>query len=110
MMIFITLLCPEYVTWVAFEQRQRACKYKEICKLGYKDWTIQQGFYVGMGGFQVALEGGSPKLPVDKGNGDILELNDGVRFTIRLDDLILLMKADLLPLPDITLHDLKRTQ
>jgi hypothetical protein len=105
--MLITLLCPEYVTWVAFEQRQRACKYKEICKLGYKDWTIQQGFYVDMGGFQVTLEGGSPKLQIDKGNGDILELNDGVRFTIRLDDLILLMKADLLPLPDITLHDLK---
>ncbi|KAI9769003.1 MAG: hypothetical protein M1839_003833 [Geoglossum umbratile] len=65
-----------------------------------------------MGGFQVTvegatLEGGSPKLQVGKGNGDILEFNDGIRFTIRLGDLILLMKAGLLPLPNISLHDLK---
>jgi hypothetical protein len=110
--MLITLLCPEYVTWVAFEQWQRACRYKEICKLGYKDWTIQQGFYIDMGGLQVtvegvALEGGGPKLQVGKKNGDILEFNDGACFTIRLDDFILLMKAGLLPLPNITLHDLK---
>lgn len=105
--MLITLLCPEYVTWIAFEQWQRARKYKDVCKLGHKDWTIQHGFYVDMGGFQVTLEGRSLELQVGNGNDDVLELDDGVRFIIRLDDLILLMKADLLPLPNIRIHDLE---
>jgi hypothetical protein len=105
--MLITLLYPEYVTWIAFEQWQRACKYKDVCKLGHKDWTIQHGFYVDMGGYQVTLEGRSPNLPVGKGNDDILELDNGVRFTIRLNDLILLVEADVLPLPDIRIHDLE---
>ena len=104
--MLITLLCPEYVAWIAFEQWQRACKYKDVCKMGHKDWTKQHGFYVDMGGFQVTLEGRSPNLPVGKENVDILELDNGVRFTIRLNDLILLMEADLLPLPNIRIHDL----
>ena len=102
-----TLLCPEYVTWIAFLQWQRARKYREVCMLGHKDWTMQHGFYVDMGGFQVTLEGASPGLQFGKGNGDILELDDGVRITIRLDDLILLMRADLLPLPNIHIRDLE---
>jgi hypothetical protein len=105
--MLITLLCPEYVTWIAFEQWQRACKYKDVCKLGHKDWSIQHGFYVEMGGFRVTLEGRNLELQVGKGNDDILELDDGVRFTIRLNHLILLMKADLLPLPNIRIHDLE---
>lgn len=105
--MLITLLCPEYVTWIAFEQWQRACKYKEVCKLGYKGWTMQQAFYVDMGGFQATLEGGSSLLRVDQGNSDVVEVNDRACFTIRLDDLIVLMKADILPLPNIPIHDLK---
>jgi len=102
----ITLLCPEYVAWVAFEQWQRARRYKELDELGFKDWTMQKGFYVDMGGLQIVLEGSISSLRRDKMNGDILELECGVCFTIRLDDLISLLKAGLLPIPDISKHDL----
>lgn len=104
--MFITLLCPEYVAWVAFLQWQQARKYREVCLLGHKDWTMQHGFYVEMGGFQVLVPGKSPGLQFGTGNGDVLELDDGVCFTIRLDNLILLMEADLLPIPDIHIYDL----
>ena len=103
----VTLLCPEYVAWIAFEQWQRARKYKEVYEMGHKDWTMQHGFYVDMGGLQVKLEGCSPYFLIGKENRDILKLDDGVRFTIRLDDLILLLKADLLSIPNICIHDLE---
>jgi len=105
--MLITLLCPEYVTWVAFLQWRQARKYREVCLLGHKDWTMQHGFYVEMGGFEVILEGTSPGLQFRRGDRDILELEDSVRFTIRLDNLILLMKAGLLPIPNIHIYDLE---
>lgn len=106
--MLITLLCPEYVTWMAFLQWQRARRYREVCMLGYKDWTMEHGFYVDMGGLQISLEGSCPGLQqFGKGDGYILEFDDSMRFTIRLDDLILLLKADLLPLPNIHIRDLK---
>ena len=76
-------------------------------KLGYNDWTMQHGFYVDMGCFQVELHGKGASLPTASENGDIIELEDGLRFTIRLENLILLMKADLLSAPDISTHDLE---
>jgi len=103
----ITLLCPEYVVWIAFEQWQRARRYREVQKLGYDDWTMQHGFYIDMGCFQVELKGKSASLPAGKENRDIIELEDGFRFTIRLEDLISLIKADLLSAPDINTHDLE---
>jgi hypothetical protein len=103
----ITLLCPVYVVCVAFEQWWRAYKHREMRKLGYNDWTMQHGFYVDMGCFQVELHGQGANLPTASKNGDIIELDDGLRFTIRLDNLILLTKADLLSAPDISTHDLE---
>jgi len=103
----ITLLCPEYVAWIAFEQWERARRYREVQKLGYDDWTMQHGFYIDMGCFQVELKGKSPSLPAGKENSDIIELEDGFRFTIRLEDLISLIKADVLSAPDINIHDLE---
>ena len=104
--MLVTLLCPEYVTWIAFEQWQRARKYKEVCKLGYKEWTLKHGFYVDMGGYQVLLKERCSKSRVGDGIHDISQLEDGSLFTIRLEDLILLLEADLLPLPNIHIHDL----
>ncbi|KAM3079545.1 hypothetical protein ACMFMG_005964 [Clarireedia jacksonii] len=103
----ITLLCPAYVICVAFEQWWRARKYREMRKIGYNDWTMQHGFYIDMGCFQVELHGKGADLPTTSENGDIIELDDGLRFTIRLENLILLMKADLLSAPDISTHDLE---
>jgi hypothetical protein len=105
--MFITLLCPEYVAWVAFGQWQQAWKYKEVCALGGKDWTIEHGFYVDMGGFQVVLEEMNPGIHFAQGNCDVLEIDGCLRLTVRLDDMILLMKADLLSVPNIHIHDLK---
>lgn len=103
----ITLLCPEYVTWIALEQWQRASRYKEVCQLGHPEWTMQQGFYVDMGGLQVVLPGDKPQLQTQKGNTNIVELEDEARYTIRLNDLIVLIKADVLTLPDMTIDELK---
>lgn len=103
----ITLLCPEYTVWIAFEQWRRAHRYQEVQKLGYGDWTMQHGFYIDMGCFQVELKGKSASLPAGKENSDIIELDDCFRFTIRLEDLISLMKADLLSAPDISTHELE---
>src|ERR1700749_2222933 len=89
----ITILCPVYVIGVAFEQWWRARKYREIRKLGYNDWTMQHGFYIDMGCFQVELHGKGTSLPTASENGDIIELEDSLLFTIRLENLILLMKA-----------------
>lgn len=105
--MLITLLCPEYVTWIAFAQWQRARRYKDICELGHNDWTMQHGFYVDMGGLQVDLEGSSPNHRFDKGNSNFQKLDNGVRYTIRLHDLVLLLKADVFPVPEIRLQDLK---
>ena len=103
----ITLLCPEYIVWIAFEQWRRARRYREVKKLGYDDWTMQHGFFIDMGGFQVELKGESASLRIGEDNSDIIQLEDGFRFTIRLEDLLILMKADLLSAPDISLHDLE---
>ncbi|KAJ9602518.1 hypothetical protein H2200_013061 [Cladophialophora chaetospira] len=103
--MFITLLCPEYVTWVAFEQWNRARKYKEVCRLGHKDWTMQQGFYVDMGGVELSLDEANARLPL--AISDEQHLEKGVRMTIRLEELITLMKADIVPLPTVTLQDLE---
>lgn len=105
-MVF-TLLCPEYLTWIAVDQWRRARKYKELCKLGYADWTMQHGFYVDMGGFKIKLEGESRRLEGYEKNDEIWESNNDLWITIRLDDLIVLLKADIIPLPNIQLHDLE---
>jgi hypothetical protein len=102
----ITLLCPAYVVCVAFEQWWRARKYREMQKLGCNDWTMQHGFYIDMGCFQVELHGKGARLPTASENGDIVELEDGLRFTIRLENLISLMKADLLSTPNVSTCDL----
>ena len=102
----ITLICPEYIVWIAFEQWCRARGYQEVQKLGYSDWTMRHGFYIDMGCFQVELKGKSASLPAGKENSDIIELDDCFRFTIRLEDLISLIKADLLSAPDISTHEL----
>lgn len=107
--MLITLLYPEYVAWITFSQWQRSRRYRDVCG----DWTMQHRFYVDMGGLQVQLEGPtSSSLRLgrfEKGIEDVqkLEEDENVRFTIRLHDLILLMKANVLPLPDIRLQDLK---
>lgn len=105
--MLITLLCPEYVTWIAFEQWQRARRHRDVCQLKNNDLTMQHGFYVNMGGLQVLLERQGADSQVAKVHHDIVELGNGMLFTIRLEDLILLLKADVLPLHDIQIHDLE---
>ena len=103
----VTLLCPEYIAWIAFEQWQRARGYRVVRELEHNDWTMQHGFYVDMGGFQIELEGKDYSLLAAlEPNSDVLELDDCVRFTIRLDDLISLLKAGVLATPRIYCYDL----
>jgi hypothetical protein len=103
----ITLLCPEYIAWIAFDQWQRARKYSEVQELGHNDWTMQHGFYVDMGCFEIDVEDCSDSLPGLEENLDIIKIDGGFRFTIRLEDLISLMRANLISAPDIGTNDLK---
>ncbi|KAF2838330.1 hypothetical protein M501DRAFT_872005 [Patellaria atrata CBS 101060] len=69
-------------------------------------WTIKHGFYVDMGGLKVVLAGRDVEI-FKKENTDIERCDDGVYLTIRLEDLIFLVEADLIPLPNIDIHDLE---
>jgi hypothetical protein len=95
------------MVWIAFEQWRRARRYREVQELGYDDWTMQHGFYIDMGCFQVGLKGKIASLQIGEQDNDITRLEDGFRFTIRLEDLLTLMKADLLSAPDICTLDLE---
>lgn len=103
--MLITLLCPEYVTWIALGQWQKARRYKEIFDMGDKSWTMQHAFYVDMGGLQLMLPN-SARFQVSP-SGTIIEPEKGIRYDIRHDDLILSVQNRLLKSPDVSASELK---
>src|SRR5437763_14094824 len=48
--MMITLVCPEYVAWIAIDQWHSARKFKLVQQLGYPSFTMKHAFYVAMGG------------------------------------------------------------
>lgn len=107
--MLFTLFCPEYLTWISLQQWQRARRYKDIRRLGHKDWTIQHAFYVDMGGLKIKLESrqGTRRPEMTKRHADIVETGDAVEITIRLEDLIVLLNTKLFILPRISTHELE---
>lgn len=103
--MLITLLCPEYVTWIAFQQWQSARRWVELVQPGAQDWSMQHAFYVDMGGLQLSIPGNA-KFQASA-NGFIKELEKGVVYDIRHDDLIVSMKNGVLPRPSIPASELQ---
>ena len=103
--MFITLLCPEYVAWIALEEWRRARKYRFVTSLGHGPWTMQEAFYIDMGGLQLLLEAPlHPSLIMTFGGA----VEDVAYYTIRLDDLALLVSEGVLSsMPEIQSHDLE---
>lgn len=100
----LTIFCPEYVTYIAIDQWQNARKYKEIQKLGHPDFTIKHGFYVAMEGlvvrtYDVAVNAGEKDKPT--------ELRVTREQKIYMDDLIILVRQNILEPPQISLHSLE---
>ncbi|OIW31242.1 hypothetical protein CONLIGDRAFT_544286, partial [Coniochaeta ligniaria NRRL 30616] len=53
----ITIIAPEFITMVAYEQWYRASKsVPQMRRLGLQDWDITHGFYADMGGFAVQFD------------------------------------------------------
>ena len=101
----ITLLCPEYVAWMAPDQWLRARRHKSCSHLRAAHWTLEQAFYVDMGGLLLICD----QAPVFQRHGteSTLEVGREGRYIIRLDDLTLLLDEDVLVVPDIPLRDIK---
>lgn len=101
----ITLLCPEYVTWMALDQFIRAKQYRSSGPLCSAGWTLEHAFYVDMGGLTLITD----EHPVfqRQGTNSTLEVGRDNQYTIRLDDLILLLDERVLQVPEIYIRDLK---
>jgi len=54
----VGLLAPEYVATIAFTELRTALTVQShMKKLGFKEWTLAQSFFVAMGGYMLRLNG-----------------------------------------------------
>jgi hypothetical protein len=104
--MMITIICPEYVTYIAIDQWQNARKYKQIQWMGYPDFNIRHGFYVAMGGLIVRTY---DDATVYVGGKDDSSTKRGVLqdVEIYMDDLIILVREKILEPPRISIDSLE---
>jgi len=101
----LTVICPEYVTYIAIDQFQDARKHRVIRDLGYSDFTIKHGFYVAMEGLVVRTY---DDASVSAGEEyDSTKRGAPQDQKIYTDDLIILVREKILEPPRISVHSLQ---
>ena len=99
----ITLFCPEYLAWVAIDQWQSARKFKLVQQLGYPSFTMKHAFYVAMGGLVIQI---NTQPPTDE-HGNPMGKEKTVQYPIYMDDLLILLRSNIIQLPEITEQELE---
>ena len=99
----ITLFCPEYLAWVAIDQWQSARKFKLVQQLGYPSFTMKHAFYVAMGGLVIQI---NTQSRTDE-HGDPIGKRKTVQYPIYMDDLLILLRSQIIQLPEITEQELE---
>ena len=98
--LLMTLFCPEYVTWIAFNEWRTAKRTTRIMKeFGYEWWNLLHGFYAIMGGFVVRLNA-EPRFQVSA-DGVATVLHNGVHYIIRSEDIQMLVGKRIIEVPVI---------
>lgn len=98
--MIITLLVPEYVAWIAFDQWISAKKSLAMKDLGYDWWSLRHGFCADMGGFAVTLNA-RPRFQAAS-DGLVSEIQDAISYPLRWNDLEKMTEKNAIAIPRIT--------
>lgn len=102
----VTVLAPEYITWLSLEQWRSAGRYKTIQACNVAFWTRNHGFYADMGGLTVKMSmipRTSETIP-EKAEG---APQRGIDYRIDVTDLLVLLRENVIELPAMPLEDIK---